>query len=137
MESLGKAHDRNKKVKFEVLFATTYYEVDQMDVYIKPQIRRIVLSQYSFPQIVHTEEGDYYRIAQKYFMNGLTENNKHIIENIQFVDCKDSKFVDYSTPIAEICYDPENFVYVRFLEGDMEDVDFGDSEITEEESTEG
>lgn len=137
LESLQRVHNEIKKVKFEVLFATTYFEVERIDVYIKPQIRRIILTQPSFPYLFHVHEDDYYKIPYKYFMNGLTRDNRNVVENILFVDFKDDIFEDYDSPKAEICYDQKDFFYVRFLEGDMDDApsddmeDFGDSRSEE------
>lgn len=133
MESLKEVYDQNKKVKFEVIFSTVYYEVERLDVYMKPQLRRIVLTQPSFPHIFHTHEGDHYRIAHKFFQNGLTNENRQIFENILFVDSKDDKYEDYDSPKAFICYDEKDFVYVRFLEGDMDDPDLGDDSSDDSE----
>lgn len=135
LESLQKVHDKNKMVKFEVLFATVYFEVERIDVYVKPQIRRIVLTQKSFPHLFHQKDGDYYKICYKFFMNGLTEENKQIIDNILFVDCKDERYEDYDVPKADVCYDEKDFFYVRFLEGDMDESPEG-LEDDEESSSE-
>jgi len=139
LETLQKVHNDIKKVRFEVIFASVYFEVERIDVYIKPQIRRIVLEQPAFSYLFHQKDGDYYKIPYKFFMNALTKENKQIIENILFVDCKDERYEDYDCPKADICYDVKDCFYVRFLEGDMNEPpsDLDDSFSEDESSTEG
>lgn len=136
LESLQQVHNDIKKVRFEVIFASIYFEVEHLDVYIKPQIRRIVLEQNSFPCLFHHKDGEYYKICHKFFMNGLTRENRQIVDNILFVDCKDERFEDYDYPKADIMYDVKDFFYVRFLEGDMEDPEFADALERDESSSE-
>jgi len=121
LESLQQVYNQQQNVKFEVFFATVYFELEHIDVYIKPQLRRIVLSQPNFPHVFHTKEGDYYKIYSKWFINSLSEENQDIYSNIIFVDEKDPHYEDYDVVKATICYDTEDFVYVRFLKGDMDD----------------
>ena len=136
LETLQKVHNEIKKVRFEVIFASVYFEVERIDVYIKPQIRRIVLEQKSFPYLFHTHEDDHYKIPYKFFMNGLTKDNRQIIENILYTDFKDQIFEDYDSPKADICYDVKDYFYVRFLEGDMDDPPADDLLENEESSSE-
>ena len=136
LESLQQVHNDIKKVRFEVIFASVYFEVEHLDVYIKPQVRKIVLEQPTFSYLFHQKDGDYYKIPYKFFMNALTKENKHIVENILFIDCKDERFEDYDYPKADIMYDVKDFFYVRFLEGDMnEPPDDLDDLLSEEESS--
>jgi len=126
MESLGKVHKEQKKVTIEVFFASTHYETDHLDVYIKPQIRRIVLTQKSCDYVIHQHEGDFYRVHYNFFMNVLTCENRRIISNILYQDCRDDRYMNYGIPQADIMYDEKDFFYIRFLEGEMEEADIPD-----------
>jgi hypothetical protein len=132
MEELSTINDTTKKVQFELFFSTVYYEVEHIEVYVKPQIRRIILEQQYFDYVPHQHEGQFFKVHYPFLIGNLSEENRNIIKNILYMDCRSDSYIDYSNPKAEMTVDNgDDFFYIRFLKGKMEDDD-SSSETSED-----
>ena len=120
LTSLQVVHKELDYVTFEIFIPSVFYTIECFDVYIKPQIRRIVLSQPSFQGVMHVTEGEFFKIPFDSMMEALTPDNAGIIKSILYEDSKDPVYIEHAT--TDVLYDPKDFFYVRFLKGSMDEI---------------
>jgi hypothetical protein len=118
MDNLGKVNELTKKVVFEVYFAKIVYNIDCATVHIQPRIKNITLTQPKF-EYLYDANDILFPTTFGCLMSRLTNENKKIVKDIAFGNFIEEEDDD-STNIY-IDYNHDSTVYIRFLEGKMEE----------------